>query len=323
MVEALRLSEGFAIRALASFLSHAAILQTRVGDFAMAERLYQRLDTVSPTSAPADVHLEFRAILALSTGRLADADRLAAQLLAASASRGPHLRTHSLREQCHVLLARGDWRALRETAAETEQLVSANASTSFCYAVTTARAFAAVAHALETMRPTPRAAGPRRAPAPGGFLERERALLAYGAVGRARTWIGSGEKCAPSAARVLVLPPDRGRRADDAGELPRYVKVNTLPPPRGFMSGATARVNAISEYALTSSAMRNPSLVVFTNGSDSSATLAGASSSLTAPQARNDPRVRRAPNDSPVGAGVPRQRSGAARPSVPPRPPTL
>src|SRR5262249_54968677 len=99
LIEALRLSEGLRDTAgPAAFLSHAAILQTRVGDFAMAERLYQRLDTLASTSAPADVQLEFRAILALSTGRLPEAERLAARFLDASASRGPHLRTHSLRE---------------------------------------------------------------------------------------------------------------------------------------------------------------------------------------------------------------------------------
>ena len=48
-----------------------------------------------------------------------------------------------------MLLARGDWGALRELAVETEQLVAAHPGTAFCYAVTTARAFAVVAHALE------------------------------------------------------------------------------------------------------------------------------------------------------------------------------
>jgi tetratricopeptide (TPR) repeat protein len=186
LVEALRLSERLRDPApLASCLAHGAILQTRVGDFAMAERLYQRIDTLNPTSVPADVQLEFRAILALSTGRLADAERLAARLLDASASRGPHLRTHGFREQCHVLLARGDWRGLREIAAETEQLVSASPGTSFCYAVTTARAFAAVAHALAG-RPADARAHLHRAERPlqAEPLERESALLlAYGAVG--------------------------------------------------------------------------------------------------------------------------------------------
>jgi tetratricopeptide (TPR) repeat protein len=186
LAEALRLSEELRDPApLASFLSHAAILETRAGDFAIAERLYRRLDTLSETSVPADVQLEFRAILALSTGRLAAAERLAARLLAASASRGPHLRTHSLREQCHVLLARGDWRGLCEIASETEQLVSAHAGTSFCYAVTTTRAFAAVAHALEG-RPAEARALLTRAELPlqAEPLERESALLlAYGAVG--------------------------------------------------------------------------------------------------------------------------------------------
>jgi class 3 adenylate cyclase/tetratricopeptide (TPR) repeat protein len=186
LAEALRLSERLRDPApLASFLSHAAILQTRVGDFAMAERLYQRLDALSQTSVPADVQLEFRAILALSTGRLSDAERLAARLLEASASRGPHLRTHSFRERCHVLLARGDWRGLREMAADTEQLVSASSGTSFCYAVTTTRAFVAVAHAVEG-RPSEARSFLARAELPlqAEPLERESVLLlAYGAVG--------------------------------------------------------------------------------------------------------------------------------------------
>ena len=67
LVEALRLSEGLGDAApLASCLGHAAILQNRVGDFAMAERLYERLDALGPASAPADRRLEFRAILALN-----------------------------------------------------------------------------------------------------------------------------------------------------------------------------------------------------------------------------------------------------------------
>ena len=70
--EALRLSEGLSDPAsLASCLEHAAILQNRVGEFAMAERLYERLDALGPASVPADRRLEFRAILALNTGRLA------------------------------------------------------------------------------------------------------------------------------------------------------------------------------------------------------------------------------------------------------------
>ena len=44
-----------------------------------------------------------------------------------------------------------------------------------------------------------------------------------------------------------------------------------LPAPRFSISGTTARVSAISEYALTSSAMRNPSREVCTKGLDNSA----------------------------------------------------
>ena len=186
LVEALRLSEGLGDPApLASCLEHAAILQNRVGDFAMAERLYERLDALGPASVPAHRRLEFRAILALNRGRLGEAERLAERFLAGSASRGPHLRTHAVREQCHVLLARGDWHALRELAAETEQLVATHSGTAFCYAVTTARAFAVVAHALEG-RPAEARGLLSRAELPlqAEPLERESVLLlAYGATG--------------------------------------------------------------------------------------------------------------------------------------------
>ncbi|HWC02607.1 MAG TPA: hypothetical protein VHF87_07535 [Methylomirabilota bacterium] len=87
-----------------------------------------------------------------------------------------------------MLLARGDWRALREIATEAEQLVAASAGTAFCYAVTTTRAFAAVAHALEG-RPAEARALLSRAEAPlqAEPLERESVLLrAYGAVGARR-----------------------------------------------------------------------------------------------------------------------------------------
>jgi class 3 adenylate cyclase/tetratricopeptide (TPR) repeat protein len=190
LVEALRLSEGVRDSApLASCLGHAAILQNRVGDFAMAQRLYERLDALALShGSSADRHLEFRAILALNTGRLEEAERLEARFRAASASRGPHLRTHSFREQAHVLLARGDWRGLCDLATEAEQLVAAHAETAFCYAVTTARAFAVVAHAVEGRLGEARALLPRaELPLQSEPLEREGVLLlAYGAVGARR-----------------------------------------------------------------------------------------------------------------------------------------
>jgi tetratricopeptide (TPR) repeat protein len=186
MVEALRLSEEVADPApLAFFLGSAAIFQNRVGEFAVARRIYDRLDAVATASGLTDWHLEFRAILALNTGSLGDAERLAERFLAASASRGPHLRTHAYREQCHVLLARGDWRGLRELAAATERLVAAHPDTAFCYAVTTALAFAVVAHALEGRHPEARALLTRaEAPLQAEPFERESVLLlAYGVLG--------------------------------------------------------------------------------------------------------------------------------------------
>ena len=149
LVEALRLSEAVIdSRSLGSFLDHAAILQIREGQFAAARRTYERLDAVAAAgglSAPS----EFRAILALSIGNIAEAQEVTQRLRAASASRGPHLRTHAHREECHVLLAQGNWHGLCELAAETERLVEKHADTAFCYAVTSVRAFAAIAHILE------------------------------------------------------------------------------------------------------------------------------------------------------------------------------
>ena len=44
------------------------------------------------------------------------------------------------------------------------------------------------------------------------------------------------------------------------------VRVSTLPPPRFSISGVTARVSPIREYALMSSAMRKLSREVSANG---------------------------------------------------------
>jgi class 3 adenylate cyclase len=186
LVEALRLSEEAGDpSALGSCLGHAAILQNRVGEFALARRIYERLDAMAAGRGLTDRQLEFRAILALNTGNLPDAERLAAEFLAASVSRGPHLRTHAYREQGHVLLARGDWRGLRDLAEAAERLVAEHSDTAFCYAVTTTRALSAVAHALEGRDQEARAMVQRaEAPLQAEPFERESVLvLAYGAVG--------------------------------------------------------------------------------------------------------------------------------------------
>jgi tetratricopeptide (TPR) repeat protein len=187
MAEALRVSEtAIDPTALGSFLEHAAILQNRIGDFAAARRSYERLDSLATPGITTDRRLEFRAILALNIGHLEEARELAAQYLAVSASRGPHLRTHAYREQCHVLLAQGDWPGLCELAAETERLVSKHPETAFCYAVSTALAFAAVANAIEGRDLEAQALLSRaEAPLQAEPLERECVLLlASGAVGR-------------------------------------------------------------------------------------------------------------------------------------------
>jgi hypothetical protein len=130
--------------------------------------------------------LEFRAILALNTGNLAEAEALAERFRATSASRGPHLRTHAHREQCHVMLARGDWRGLGELAAETERVVAEHPETSFCYAVTAVLSFAAIAQAIEGHSRDAQALMMRaETPLQAEPLERESVLLlANGAVGR-------------------------------------------------------------------------------------------------------------------------------------------
>jgi hypothetical protein len=187
LAEPLRLSETVAEpRSLGSFLDHAAILQFRAGEFAAARQTYERLDAAAAAGTVTGEPLEFRAILALNTGNLAEAEALAERFRATSASRGPHLRTHAHREQCHVMLARGDWRGLGELAAETERVVAEHPETSFCYAVTAVLSFAAIAQAIEGHSRDAQALMMRaETPLQAEPLERESVLLlANGAVGR-------------------------------------------------------------------------------------------------------------------------------------------
>jgi len=187
LVEALRQSEAVADpRSLGSFLDHAAILQIRAGEFAAARRSYERLDAAAAAGGLTGEQLEFRGILALNIGNLAEAEGLAERFRAASTSRGPHLRTHAHREQCHVLLAQGNWRGLAELAAETERLVAEHPETAFCYAVTAVLSFAAIAHAVEGRGSEARALLMRaEAPLRAEPLERESVLLlANGVAGR-------------------------------------------------------------------------------------------------------------------------------------------
>jgi class 3 adenylate cyclase/tetratricopeptide (TPR) repeat protein len=171
--------------ALGSCLGHSAILEIRAGEFELAQRIYERLDRIAASHDQFDRQLEFRAILALSTGRVSEAERLAEEFMKASASRGPHLRTHACREQSHVLLARGDWQGLVHLAERTERLVTEHPDTAFCYAVTTTRAFAALAHAVGGRQAQARAMVARAMePLQAEPLERESVLLlAAAAVG--------------------------------------------------------------------------------------------------------------------------------------------
>jgi class 3 adenylate cyclase/tetratricopeptide (TPR) repeat protein len=171
---------------LAFSLGHAAIMQNRLGDFAVAAATYERLDRIIESTGLPDRQYEFRALLALSTGDIARAEAIVAEFMEASASRGPHLRTHAMRELGHVLLARGSWPALRALSDDTERLMAEHPQTAFCYAVTTSRAFAAVAdvmegHAREASSLVPRAEEPLQ----GEPYERESLLaLLYGSLGR-------------------------------------------------------------------------------------------------------------------------------------------
>jgi class 3 adenylate cyclase/tetratricopeptide (TPR) repeat protein len=203
--DALRLTEAVSDpRSLGSLLDHAAILQVRAGEFADALRSYQRLDTLAAASGLAGEQLEFRGILALNIGDLAEAEALAERFRAASASRGPHLQTHAHREQCHVLLAQGNWRGLCELAAETERLVARHPETNFCYAVTAVLASAVIAHAVEG----------RRAEA--------RALL-----GRAEQMLQAEPEERES---VLLLANGVAARLDRVAELRRQVREGATPP---------------------------------------------------------------------------------------------
>jgi hypothetical protein len=85
-----------------------------------------------------------------------------------------------------VLLARGDWPALRDLAARTDQLVTDHPDTAFCYAVTTTRAFGLVACALQGDAAGARALLPHvETPLQAEPFERESLLaLVYGALGR-------------------------------------------------------------------------------------------------------------------------------------------
>jgi tetratricopeptide (TPR) repeat protein len=182
--EALRLADAAAEpTSLGSFFDHAATLQFRAGDFAAARRSYERMDEIGATGALTGEHFEFRAILALNIGNLAEARELAEQFGAASASRGPHLRTHAYREQFHVLVAQGNWHRLGELAAKTERLVAEHPETAFCYAVTAVLAFAVAAHAVEGRHAEARALLTRaEVQLQAEPLERESVLLLANAV---------------------------------------------------------------------------------------------------------------------------------------------
>lgn len=172
------------------FLRRAAALQIRAGALVDAERTLGQLERFATQSRRGDWRpsLETRVHAALGLGNLVQAEETARLLDAASAAWGPHLRTHAYRGSCHVGLARGDWRGLCDLAADVQRLVADHPHTPFCYAVTTATAFAAVAHALEARWTEARALLARaETPLQAEPFEREAVLLlAYGTLGRRR-----------------------------------------------------------------------------------------------------------------------------------------
>lgn len=185
--EGLRLAEGAADPApFAPFLVNAAALQVRWGHFRGAARTFHRLDELSAAGRRIDQVNEYRVAFAIHTGDLAQAETLVEQFALENASRGPHLRSHVHRERAHLLLARGDWPGLLGVAQDAERLVADNPGTAFCYAITTARALGAVAHAVLGQRAEAEAclarAETRLTSLP--FSHEEGLLLAYGVLGR-------------------------------------------------------------------------------------------------------------------------------------------
>ena len=84
-----------------------------------------------------------------------------------------------------MLLARGDWVALRALAAETDELVAAHPETAFCYAVTTLRAFSVVADVMTRRHADHSEVDRAVMPLQAEIFEREAVLLLlHGVVGR-------------------------------------------------------------------------------------------------------------------------------------------
>jgi class 3 adenylate cyclase/tetratricopeptide (TPR) repeat protein len=189
--EALRLLEAAADPVpFVPLLRRVAALQVRGGALREAEQTLRRLEDLAARRGREDWRpsLETRVLVALGLGQLGEAEHAGRALVTASAAWGPHLRTHAARGWSHVALARGDWRGLGDLAADVERLAADHLDTPFCYAVTTTRAFAAVALAMEA-----------RWSEAGAVLERAEVLLqaepfereavlllAYGALGRRR-----------------------------------------------------------------------------------------------------------------------------------------
>ena len=172
------------------FLQRAATLQIRAGALLDAERTLTQLEAFAIQTRRGDWRpsLETSVHAALGIGKLTQAEETARRLVAASAAWGPHLRTHAYRGLCHVVLARGDWHGLCALGADVLRLVGDHPDTPFCYAVTTAAAFGAVAHAVQARWAETQALLARaEAPLQAEPFEREAVLLlAYGTLGRRR-----------------------------------------------------------------------------------------------------------------------------------------
>jgi hypothetical protein len=168
------------------FLVNAAALQVRWGHFRAAARTFERLDDLAAAGHRIDQADEYRVAYALHTGNVALAENLVEQFALENASRGPHLQSHVYRERAHLLLARGDWPGLIRLATTAEKLVADNPATAFCYAITTARALGAVAHAMlgQRLEAETRLARAETRLTSLPFSHEEGLLLGYGVLGR-------------------------------------------------------------------------------------------------------------------------------------------
>ena len=118
----------------ADVLQRLAMVEVLTGEFARAERTYERVAELVRSGGRVDEleYLMFRSTAVLLLGDIARADELAAETLHASAGTGAHLRSHALQTKELVLVYRGDWSGVAELAREAVRLVEENPTTPWC-----------------------------------------------------------------------------------------------------------------------------------------------------------------------------------------------